>query len=130
MPNHFHGIIEITSSEICRGDRLVARSEAQSEIQTSGNQPVIPINSTPTQLPGDQPVAPTGPKSKSIGAFIAGFKAAVTAKINSLRHTPGCQIWQRNYYEHVIRDEPEFNRIREYIQLNPLQWEQDRFFRE
>ncbi|MBN8705924.1 MAG: transposase [Bacteroidetes bacterium] len=113
MPNHFHGIIAIKSPEICRGDRLVAHSVMECEIQ----------------IPGDQPVAPTGPKSKTIGAFIAGFKAAVTTKINTLRHTPGAQVWQRNYYEHVIRNEPEFNRIKEYIQNNPMQWEEDCFFK-
>ena len=39
---------------------------------------------------------------------------------------PGVPIWQRNYYEHVVRGENELNRIREYIANNPLQWEMDR----
>jgi putative transposase len=43
-----------------------------------------------------------------------------------LRHDPGTVVWQRNYYEHVIRDEPSLNRIREFIINNPLSWELDR----
>jgi REP element-mobilizing transposase RayT len=38
---------------------------------------------------------------------------------------PG-KLWQRNYWEHIIRDEPELDRIREYIRNNPAQWELDR----
>ena len=79
---------------------------------------------------GDQPVAPTmsGPRPGSIGSTIAGFKSAVTTKINTLRNTPGVPIWQRNYYERVIRNETELNSIREYIKYNPLNWETDEEF--
>ena len=54
------------------------------------------------------------------------FKAAATVRANELRGTPGKSIWQRNYYEHVIRSEKELNRIREYIENNPLRWQIDR----
>ena len=50
-----------------------------------------------------------------------------TAKqINILRATPGIPLWQRNYYEHIIRTEDELNCLREYIRNNPLRWELDR----
>lgn len=75
---------------------------------------------------GDWPVAPTGPQPRSLGSLMAGFKSAVTKRINENRQTPGEKIWQRNYYEHIIRNESELNRIREYIVNNPLQWELDR----
>ena len=68
---------------------------------------------------------PSGPSNHSLGAFIAGFKSAVTTRINRLRGTPEARIWQRNYYEHVIRDEESLDRIREYILNNPAQWEFD-----
>jgi hypothetical protein len=65
---------------------------------------------------GDRPVAPTtgtipsGPKPKSVGSFVGGFKPMVTKRINLSRNTPGNPVWQRNYYEHVIprrgRSEP------------------------
>jgi len=61
-------------------------------------------------------------KPKTIGSFVSGFKAAATARVNELRGTPGKSLWQRNYYEHVIRSEKELNRIREYIENNPLRW--------
>jgi len=66
-----------------------------------------------------------GPCKRSIGAFIAGFKSAVTKRINALRGTPKISIWQRNYYEHVVRNEESLNRIREYILNNPMQWDSD-----
>ena len=64
-------------------------------------------------------------KPKSISSFIAGFKSAVTKRINQIRNTPGFPVWQRNYYEHVIRNEKELNAIREYIAYNPLRWNED-----
>ncbi len=78
---------------------------------------------------GDRPVAPTntsGPKPESIGAFIAGFKSIIAKHINKIRQTSGIPVWQRNYYEHVIRDESELREIRQYILTNPLKWALDR----
>jgi putative transposase len=100
MPNHFHGIVFLR-----RGDRPIARN-------------------------GDQPVAPTGqqrgPQSRSLGALMAGYKSAVTKRINEIRMMPGVPVWQRDYYEHVIRNDVELNGIREYIINNPLNWALDK----
>jgi REP element-mobilizing transposase RayT len=60
-----------------------------------------------------------------LGSFVAGFKSAVTKRINTMRRTPGLPVWQRNYYEHIIRDERELDRIRRYIADNPLRWHED-----
>ncbi|MFQ5799352.1 MAG: transposase, partial [Bacteroidota bacterium] len=68
---------------------------------------------------------PTGPAPKTIGALVAGFKSVVTKRINQMRATLGSPVWQRNYYEHVIRDEKSLNRIREYIITNPQFWRWD-----
>ena len=46
-------------------------------------------------------------------------------EINRLRNTPGLGVWQRNYYEHVIRDEDDMSRVRQYIECNPLRWAED-----
>jgi putative transposase len=46
-------------------------------------------------------------------------------RINAIRNTPGVQLWQRNYYEHVIRTEIELEHIREYIRANPINWTPD-----
>jgi putative transposase len=64
--------------------------------------------------------------SQTIGAVIRGFKSATTKRINEIRGTVGVAVWQRNYYEHVIRHENELTRIREYVVNNPLQWSLDR----
>jgi len=56
---------------------------------------------------------------------MAGFKSAVTERINELRRTHGARLWQRNYWEHIIRNESELQHLREYIRNNPLQWELD-----
>ena len=63
--------------------------------------------------------------SQTIGAIIRGFKSAATKSINLSRRTPGRPLWQRNYFEHVIKNENELFGIREYIRGNPLQWNMD-----
>lgn len=67
-------------------------------------------------------------KPKSISSFIAGYKSVVTKQINQIRNTPRHQVWQRNYYEHIIRNEQSLEKIREYINNNPYNWEQDELF--
>jgi len=66
------------------------------------------------------------PVSGSIPTIIRSFKSAVTKRINELAGTPGVQLWQRNYFEHIIRNEGELNRIRQYILDNPVRWDTDR----
>jgi len=67
-------------------------------------------------------------KPKSISSFIAGYKSIVTKRINQIRNTHGQPVWQRNYYEHIIRDDKDLNRIREYIVNNPAKWEEDDYY--
>jgi hypothetical protein len=69
---------------------------------------------------------PHGVQPGSLGAIIGNFKSVTTRHINHIRHTPSMTIWQRNYYEHIVRDENDSNHIREYIAANPLRWELDR----
>ncbi len=62
------------------------------------------------------------PISGSFPTVVRSFKSGSAKCINSLRDTPGFPVWQRNYYERVIRDEAEYGRILEYIELNPPNW--------
>jgi len=62
----------------------------------------------------------------TLGAIVRGFKGITTKSINELQGTRGAMLWQRNYYEHVVRNDHELQRIREYIANNPLQWALDR----
>ena len=56
---------------------------------------------------------------------MAGFKSISTKKINILRDATGTPLWQRNYYEHIIRNPDAMNKIRQYIIDNPVSWEID-----
>jgi putative transposase len=58
--------------------------------------------------------------------IVRAFKSYSSRKINELRHLPGLPVWQRGYYEHVIRSEEEFTQIGEYILFNAARWETDR----
>lgn len=96
MPNHFHGILWI--KEINNGITNFPPKMHQFGRMVSG----------------------------SLSAIIRGFKSAVTNRLHRISESSGKAIWQRNFYEHVIRDETSLNRIREYIISNPLSWELDR----
>ena len=65
------------------------------------------------------------PRSGSLPTVMRSFKSAVTSRINQMRSTPGLPVWQRNYYDQVIRDENSLHRIREYIVGNSAKWEED-----
>ena len=95
MPNHFHGIVIINPPG----------ANGRSPLQQTSKRPSM--------------------KPKSLSSLMAGFKSSVTKKINSIRNTPGAKVWQRNYYEHIIRDRQLLQKIRQYIANNPLFWEID-----
>jgi len=69
--------------------------------------------------------SPLQMKPKSISSFMSGFKSSITKIVNQIRNTPGYPVWQRNYYEHVIRNEDDLNRVRQYIIDNPMKWLED-----
>ena len=106
MPNHVHGLVFI-------------------KVGATGRSPLhrSPLHRSPL-LPSCE-VGRPGPGPRSLASFVAGFKSAATKRINVLRRTPGLAVWQRNYYEHIIRDEDDLHRIRQYIADNPLAWSMD-----
>jgi hypothetical protein len=61
----------------------------------------------------------------SLGSIIRSFKSASTRSANLLAGTPGAPLWQRNYYEHILRNEEDLSRGREYIASNPARWALD-----
>ena len=61
----------------------------------------------------------------SLATVVRSYKSAVTRRIGQMRHTLGVPVWQRNYYEHIIRNDLELDRIRVYIQDNPAKWQED-----
>ena len=66
--------------------------------------------------------------ANSLGSIIAGFKSTVTKQINTIRQSHGEKVWQRNYYEHIVRTDESLNHLREYIHYNPALWAQDQFY--
>jgi len=85
---------------------------------------IIMIRNEPTIVGATHRVAPTGPTAGSVGAMMTQFKSIATKRMRALGHSSFA--WQRNYYEHIVRDEDSLNRIREYILTNPLRWDLDR----
>ena len=105
MPNHFHGIILIVGAGLA-----------------------LPNRGAPT---GAGPAAPMGaassaPTSPTLGEVVRAFKSISATQVNRLLSRSGQPLWQRNYFEHIIRDGKALTRIREYIATNPLRWEFDR----
>jgi putative transposase len=99
MPNHIHGIIEITSLDDI--DR------------PSSNDTENTITDVKTTL----------------GKVLRGYKSAVTKRINSLPEHEEITVWQRNYYESIIRDQRAYQNITNYIQSNPQRWSEDIYYR-
>ncbi len=97
MPNHIHGIIVLT--EVDRRTHVGA-----------GLKP-----------------APSTARIRSHGLpeIVRAFKTFSSRRINEAKATPGVSVWQRNYYERVIRDEAELDRTRQYIGGNPASWSRD-----
>jgi REP element-mobilizing transposase RayT len=108
MPNHFHAIFFIRESSNVAG--------ATHRVAPTKNYCAI----------AGKPGRPGGPKPRSVGAIIGQFKSLVTKKFNITRQYFDGSLWQRNYYEHVIRDEQSLHRIREYIATNAQRWDLDR----
>lgn len=67
----------------------------------------------------------TPPLRVTLGQIVGFFKYQTTKQINLLRDSPGVPVWQRNYYEHIIRSESELAAVRGYIAANPLNWQLD-----
>jgi putative transposase len=64
-------------------------------------------------------------KRKPLGRLIGAFKTVSTKEINQIRNVPNAPIWQRNYYEHIVRDRTSLQYIRDYIRHNPCSWKED-----
>ncbi len=99
MPNHVRGIIELVNEGVENQNR-VENFQPQNEFQK-----IIP---------------------HSIGSIVRGFKIGVTKwfRQNTDVHT----VWQRNYWEHIIRDDQAYQRISDYIINNPAKWADDKFY--
>ena len=104
LPNHVHGIIIIVGEQCSVGARHA-----------------VPLHNNERQR--EQFGRPT---RGTLPTIIRSFKSATTKRVNEIRNSQGEPVWQRNFYERIIRNEKELNRIREYIFNNPARWNEDK----
>jgi len=111
MPNHVHGIVVIT--------RPVRALRATPLHDTRPYSRTINKNENMSNI---------SPKSGELGTIVRAYKSATTKHINEVRNTPCEKMWQRNYFENIIRNEQMYQYIANYIVNNPTNWENDRFY--
>ncbi len=104
MPNHLHGIVN-HHNDLKIGDQGA-------------------INYEGAILAPLQDIS-RGRKPRSLSSFVAGFKSSVTKRIKVFCTQPDPRIWQRNYYESIVRNERHLNQVRQYIIDNPQKWSED-----
>jgi REP element-mobilizing transposase RayT len=112
MPNHVHGIVIFDGNG--RGGSVGNYSEPDKII--AGKSLVPEVTQT-------RPYVTT--KRHDLPEIVRAFKSFSARRINIMRHTEGVPVWQRNYYEHIIRNEGEIDKITRYIESNPFMWAED-----
>jgi REP element-mobilizing transposase RayT len=129
MPNHLHGIIEITQgvgAELKIGDSQYFPPCNDDKNNRTNNNRVENIRPLRAEIADNRvenipPPPRPNCESGTIGAIVRGFKIGVTKQI-------GYSVWQRNYHEHIIRDRNRHAIIVDYINNNPARWEGDMFY--
>lgn len=115
MPNHVHGIIVITDNGGMASNTIADNGRGMAcHAPTNG----------PIKREFSKPIA------GSLSTIVGALKSAVTKRINRHPNPPDYPIWQRNYYEHIIRTEELLNTIRAYVANNPAKWAEDKLFTE
>jgi REP element-mobilizing transposase RayT len=109
MPNHLHGIITIL-------DQAPDSADQEERFESGDRHGFLSI---PT---------PTVNYQTGLPKIVHNLKSKSTRRINLQRDTQGNPVWQRGYYENVIRTEGSYNKIAEYIQNNPLRWTMDKYY--
>jgi putative transposase len=122
MPNHVHGVVWLDGETSgARHQTALVKHDAERgkarRDQSNGGP-----HASPLRIESEPLVAP-GPGS--LGIIVGSYKSLTARCINRARNTPGAPVWQRNYYERIIRGEEELLRIREYIRDNPWLWAED-----
>lgn len=135
MPNHFHAIMQIVGATlvVAPNDTGAQNTPTNPVAQNDVVTPDIPNNSVGNEKGQPQGIAPTTAKPKTVGDMVGAFQSIVTVEyirgVKQLGWMPfNGKLWQRNYHEHIIRDEQSYQRISEYIINNPKNWKGDKFY--
>jgi REP element-mobilizing transposase RayT len=118
MPNHVHGIVELTNASNVEVQNFEPLQE--NNPITVGAENFLPLQQRHNEF---QKMIP-----RSIGSIVKGFKIGVTVRAKDFLPQPHQKIWQRNYHEHIIRNEQSYQTISEYIMNNPAKWNDDKFY--
>jgi putative transposase len=143
MPNHFHAILEIVGTVgatlVVAQNNVVAINDLVAQNNNTVNHDMgqpqgIAPNEMVNQNGQPQGIAPTA-NAPTVGDMMDAFKSISTVEYIRGVKTLGWEsfngkLWQRNYYEHIIRDEQSYQRIAEYIINNPAKWADDKFYKE
>jgi len=121
LPNHVHGIVRLPAGARRRPNVVGAQRPGNDRSVVDG---MALVSERRPDIGGAAPL-PTV-EAGSLGAVVRAFKSALTLRVNRLRETPGARVWQRGYYDRIIRDEAELARVRQYIRDNPARWVEDR----
>lgn len=117
MPNHIHGIVELIS---VGAENFPPNIRNFPPNITNGGNDVRANDGNDVRANNDSPLRSP---SKTIGSVVRGYKIGVTKWMRL--NTNVYDVWQRNYWEHIIRNENDYHRIAEYIINNPKQWDND-----
>lgn len=136
MPNHLHAIVWIVGAH---GGAPIGMSPGcvgahgnapivmpPYRVGTHGGAPIVRIGAECTPDGRAHCHAPLRRTPHSIASFVAGFKRVSTMDVRRISDASNTHVWQRGYYEHVIRNELELDEIRRYIAENPQKWELDK----
>ncbi|MCC6298573.1 MAG: transposase [Anaerolineales bacterium] len=115
MPNHAHGIIVLVDDGRRGGSPISGKTNLLDESRAG-------IETSPTKE--TRPYVKPKPRH-GLPEIVRAFKSFSARRINRLRRTDGIPVWQRNYYEHIIRNDREMDNITRYIESNPLNWVDD-----
>jgi len=126
MPNHFHGIIQITTVVIGVGADLRVCPDKTGSPHMGQSRRIAPTD----RIPPTNRIAPTG---APLYEMVQWFKTMTTNEyIRNVKQNNWIpfnrKLWQRNYYEHIIRNEKSYYQIAEYILNNPVNWREDEYF--
>jgi len=107
MPNHVHCIVCIMGKGCCR----LHPGTWKNNVNRRDNQLVVPTENI---------------KFETLSNIIGAFKTTAATRVNELRGVIGLSVWQKSFYDRIVRNEHELERIQQYIQNNPIKWVEDR----
>lgn len=125
MPNHMHGVLVFIGEGLAPPADVAARTPVDAvSIDFAQSSIFAPAMVVGDPAEGGASPAPTGCPF-ALGDVVRAFKSLSTVAVNRVLRRRGVQLWQRNYYEHIVRNGDDLDNIRRYVFDNPLRWALD-----